>query len=54
MTGVRRTKYVERLAVGAYFLEHDDARSGDFSPLRFVPPGKRLVVETARAIWGDL
>jgi len=27
-----------------FFLEYDDARSGDFSPLRFVPPGKRAVL----------
>lgn len=27
-----------------FFLEYDDARSGDFSPLRFVPPGKRVVL----------
>jgi 5-methyltetrahydropteroyltriglutamate--homocysteine methyltransferase len=32
------------LAVDGYFLEYDDARSGDFSPLRFVPPGKRVVL----------
>jgi 5-methyltetrahydropteroyltriglutamate--homocysteine methyltransferase len=30
--------------VDAYFLEYDDARSGDFSPLRFVPKGKRVVL----------
>ena len=28
------------LAVDGYFLEYDDPRSGDFSPLRFVPKGK--------------
>ncbi len=28
------------LQVDGYFLEYDDARSGDFSPLRFVPPGQ--------------
>jgi 5-methyltetrahydropteroyltriglutamate--homocysteine methyltransferase len=32
------------LAVDGYFLEYDDERSGDFSPLRFVPPGKRVVL----------
>jgi len=32
------------LAVDGYFLEYDDARSGDFSPLRFVPPSKRVVL----------
>ena len=30
--------------VDAYFLEFDDARSGDFSPLRFLPEGKVVVL----------
>ncbi|HJU16082.1 MAG TPA: 5-methyltetrahydropteroyltriglutamate--homocysteine S-methyltransferase [Stellaceae bacterium] len=32
------------LAVDGYFLEYDDARSGSFAPLRFVPKGKRVVL----------
>ena len=32
------------LAVDGYFLEYDDARSGGFSPLRFVPEGKVIVL----------
>jgi 5-methyltetrahydropteroyltriglutamate--homocysteine methyltransferase len=32
------------LAVDGYFLEYDDARSGDFAPLRFVPKGKMVVL----------
>lgn len=32
------------LDVDGFFLEYDDARSGDFSPLRFVPLGKRVVL----------
>jgi 5-methyltetrahydropteroyltriglutamate--homocysteine methyltransferase len=32
------------LAVDAYFLEYDDARSGDFSPLRYLPDGKIVVL----------
>jgi len=32
------------LAVDGYFLEYDDARSGDFAPLRFVPKGKTVVL----------
>jgi 5-methyltetrahydropteroyltriglutamate--homocysteine methyltransferase len=32
------------LAVDGFFLEYDDLRSGDFSPLRFVPEGKRVVL----------
>ena len=32
------------LNVDGYFLEYDDARSGDFAPLRFVPAGKTVVL----------
>jgi methionine synthase II (cobalamin-independent) len=32
------------LAVNGYFLEFDDERSGTFEPLRFVPPGKQVVL----------
>ena len=32
------------LHVDAYFLEYDDARSGTFEPLRFVPEGKVVVL----------
>jgi len=32
------------LDVDAYFLEYDDERSGDFAPLRFVPPNKTVVL----------
>jgi 5-methyltetrahydropteroyltriglutamate--homocysteine methyltransferase len=32
------------LAVDAFFLEYDDARSGGFEPLRFVPKGNKRVV----------
>ncbi len=32
------------LEVDGFLLEYDDARSGDFSPLRFVPQGKRVVL----------
>ncbi len=32
------------LAVDAFFLEYDDARSGGFAPLRFVPRGPKKVV----------
>ena len=33
-----------QLEVDGFFLEYDDARSGDFSPLRFVPAGKQVVL----------
>jgi 5-methyltetrahydropteroyltriglutamate--homocysteine methyltransferase len=32
------------LAVDGFFLEYDDERSGSFAPLRFVPPGKAVVL----------
>jgi 5-methyltetrahydropteroyltriglutamate--homocysteine methyltransferase len=32
------------LDVDAYFLEYDDERSGDFAPLRHVPPDKTVVL----------
>jgi 5-methyltetrahydropteroyltriglutamate--homocysteine methyltransferase len=32
------------LEVDGYFLEYDDERSGTFEPLRFVPPGKQVVL----------
>jgi 5-methyltetrahydropteroyltriglutamate--homocysteine methyltransferase len=33
-----------QLDVDGFFLEYDDERSGDFQPLRFVPPGKFVVL----------
>jgi 5-methyltetrahydropteroyltriglutamate--homocysteine methyltransferase len=33
-----------RLAVDGFFLEYDDARSGGFAPLRFVPKHKTVVL----------
>ncbi len=33
-----------QLDVDGFFLEYDDARSGGFEPLRFVPPGKHVVL----------
>lgn len=34
----------QELNVDAYFLEYDDARSGDFAPLRFLPENKIVVL----------
>ncbi len=34
----------KELDVDVYFLEYDDARSGDFSPLRFLPADKTVVL----------
>ena len=33
-----------RMNFDSYFLEYDDARSGDFQPLRFLPKGKLVVL----------
>jgi 5-methyltetrahydropteroyltriglutamate--homocysteine methyltransferase len=44
------------LAVDGFFLEYDDERSGGFAPLRFVPPGKQVVlglVTTKRGVLED-
>ncbi len=38
----------------AYFLEYDDARSGDFRPLRFLPPGKIAVLGLITTKLGQL
>jgi len=42
------------LDVDGYFLEFDDARSGGFEPLRFVPPGKMVVLGLVTTKRGDL
>ena len=43
-----------QLAVDGYFLEYDDERSGDFSPLRFVPKGKMVVLGLVTTKVGQL
>jgi 5-methyltetrahydropteroyltriglutamate--homocysteine methyltransferase len=35
---------LSEMGVDGYFLEYDDARSGDFKPLRFLPKGKTVVL----------
>src|SRR3954462_4842568 len=40
--------------VDAYFLEYDDARSGDFRPLRFLPKGKTVVLGLVTTKLGQL
>jgi 5-methyltetrahydropteroyltriglutamate--homocysteine methyltransferase len=42
------------LAVDGYFLEYDDARSGNFAPLRFVPRGKTVVLGLVTTKLGEL
>ena len=38
----------------AYFMEYDDARSGDFRPLRFLPKGKTVVLGLVTTKFGEL
>jgi 5-methyltetrahydropteroyltriglutamate--homocysteine methyltransferase len=42
------------LGVDGFFLEYDDARSGGFEPLRFVPPGKFVVLGLVTTKTGSL
>jgi 5-methyltetrahydropteroyltriglutamate--homocysteine methyltransferase len=42
------------LAVDGFFLEYDDERSGGFAPLRFVPPGKLVVLGLVTTKSGEL
>ena len=42
------------LAVDGYFLEYDDARSGDFAPLRHVPRDKTVVLGLVTTKLSDL
>ena len=42
------------LNVDAFFLEYDDARSGDFAPLRFLPKGKTVVLGLVTTKLGTL
>jgi 5-methyltetrahydropteroyltriglutamate--homocysteine methyltransferase len=42
------------LTVDGFFLEYDDERSGGFAPLRFVPPGKMVVLGLVTTKRGEL
>jgi 5-methyltetrahydropteroyltriglutamate--homocysteine methyltransferase len=42
------------LDVDGFFMEWDDARSGGFEPLRFVPPGKVVVLGLVTTKHGEL
>jgi 5-methyltetrahydropteroyltriglutamate--homocysteine methyltransferase len=42
------------LKVDGFFLEYDDARSGGFEPLRFVPKGKRVILGLVTTKKGQL
>jgi 5-methyltetrahydropteroyltriglutamate--homocysteine methyltransferase len=45
---------LKEMDVDAYFLEYDDARSGDFKPLRHLPKGKTVVLGLVTTKLGEL
>ena len=45
---------LSEMNVDAYFLEYDDARSGDFRPLRFLPRNKTVVLGLVTTKLGQL
>jgi len=45
---------LSEMQVDGYFLEYDDARSGDFRPLRFLPKGKTVVLGLVTTKLGEL
>ena len=45
---------LSEMHVDGYFLEYDDARSGDFKPLRFLPKGKTVVLGLVTTKLGQL
>jgi len=45
---------LSEMQVDGYFLEYDDARSGDFRPLRFLPKGKIVVLGLVTTKLGQL
>ena len=45
---------LSEMNIDAYFLEYDDARSGDFKPLRFLPKGKTVVLGLVSTKLGKL
>ena len=44
----------DQLEVDGFFMEWDDERSGGFEPLRFVPPGKLVVLGLVTTKRGEL
>ena len=45
---------LKEMNLDAYFLEYDDDRSGDFRPLRFLAPGKIVVLGLVTTKFGKL
>ena len=45
---------LSEMNLDAYFMEYDDARSGDFKPLRFLPKGKIVVLGLVTTKFGEM
>ena len=45
---------LSEMNIDGFFLEYDDARSGDFRPLRFLKPGKTIVLGLVTTKLGEL
>ena len=45
---------LKEMDIDAYFMEYDDARSGDFKPLRYLPKGKTVVLGLVTTKFGQL
>ena len=45
---------LSEMNLDAYFMEYDDARSGDFRPLRFLPKGKIVVLGLVTTKFGAM
>ena len=45
---------LSEMNLDAYFMEYDDARSGDFRPLRFLPKGKVVVLGLVTTKFGEM
>ncbi|TFY96398.1 5-methyltetrahydropteroyltriglutamate--homocysteine S-methyltransferase [Ramlibacter rhizophilus] len=45
---------LSEMNIDAFFLEYDDERSGDFRPLRYLKPGKTVVLGLVTTKFGEL
>ena len=45
---------LSEMNLDAYFMEYDDARSGDFKPLRYLPKGKIVVLGLVTTKFGEM
>ena len=45
---------LQEMNIDAYFMEYDDARSGDFRPLRFLPKNKVVVLGLVTTKFGAM